>query len=71
MLSKEKEGKRRKGRPPMSYIENLTEASGLDSLQQLIEDSRDRKEWRKLVTPAMEKGKGIGLILYVIGLILC
>ena len=37
------EGKRRKGRPPISYIDNLKDASGLGSLQQMIEDSREMR----------------------------
>ena len=56
------EGKRRKGRPSISYIENLIEASGLSSLQQIIGDSRDRVKWRKLVTirgaPTVDVGDG-------------
>ena len=44
------EGKWRKGRPPISYIDNLKDASGLAILQQIIEDSRDRDKWRWLVT---------------------
>ena len=43
-------GKRKRGRPPMSYIGNLKEACGLSGLQQMIESSRDRERWRNLVT---------------------
>ena len=56
------EGKRRKGRPPISYIGNLIEASGLGSLQQIVGDSRDRAKWRKLVAtrgaPTVDVGDG-------------
>ena len=56
------EGKRRKGRPPISYIDNLKDASGHGSLQQIIEDSRDRDKWCKLVTtkgaPTVDVGDG-------------
>ena len=55
-------GKRRKGRPPISYIDNLKDARGLCSLQQITEDSRDRDKWRKLVTtrgaPTVNVGNG-------------
>ena len=44
------EGKMRKGIPSFSYIDNLKDESGIDSLQKIIEDSRDRDQWRKLVT---------------------
>ena len=43
-------GKRKRGRPPMSYIGNLKEACGLNGLQQMVEVSRDRERWRNLVT---------------------
>ena len=56
------EGKRRKGRPPISYIGNLIEASGLGGLQQIVGDSRDRAKWRKLVAtrgaPTVDVGDG-------------
>ena len=44
------EGKRKKGRPSISYIKNLKETSGLGSLQRIIGDSSDRVKWRKLMT---------------------
>ena len=42
------DGKRRRGRPPISYGGNLKEACGL-GLQQIAESSRDREGWRSVV----------------------
>ena len=42
------DGKRRRGRPPVSYTGNLKEACGL-GLQQIAQSSRDREGWRSVV----------------------
>ena len=42
------EGKRNPGRPPTSFISNITSVSGL-GLAELIHRDRERDEWRNLV----------------------
>ena len=42
------EGARNRGRPPMSYMDNITAISGL-TLGQVIHRSRDRDDWRAVV----------------------
>ena len=42
------EGRRNRGRPPMSYMDNITAISGL-TLGQVIHRSRDRDDWRAVV----------------------
>ena len=44
-------GKRRKGRPSITLINNLEKSSGL-SLHKMSQRSRDRDEWRAIVTSA-------------------
>ena len=55
------DGKRRRGRPPVSYSGNLKEACGL-GLQQIVQSSRDREEWRSVVAlrgaPIVDVGDG-------------
>ena len=43
------QGKRKRGRPPTSYIGNVIDASGL-TMQELVHLSTEREEWRNLVT---------------------
>ena len=56
------EGKRKRGRPPITYIGNLKEACGMSGLQEMIESSRDRESWRTLVAlrgaPTVADGYG-------------
>ena len=42
------EAKRNRGRPPISYMSNITENSGL-SLSEVVHMSRDRQQWRETV----------------------
>ena len=42
------DAKRNRGRPPISYMANITENSGL-SLSEVVHKSRDRQEWRATV----------------------
>ncbi|GFR77140.1 hypothetical protein ElyMa_005817600 [Elysia marginata] len=42
------DGRRRKGRPPMSLLTNLTTACGL-SLDQIVQKSLDRAGWQQKV----------------------
>ena len=42
------EARRRRGRPHTSYMENITESSGLP-LSSVVHQSRDRREWRAIV----------------------
>ena len=42
------EGRRNRGRPPMSYMDNITAISGL-TLGEVIHRSRDREDWRTVV----------------------
>ncbi|GFR90423.1 hypothetical protein ElyMa_006149200 [Elysia marginata] len=42
------DGRRRKGRPPMSLLTNLTTACGL-SLQQIVQKRQDRAGWQQRV----------------------
>ena len=42
------EAKRNRGRPPISYMINITETSGL-SLSEVVHMSRDRQQWRETV----------------------
>jgi len=60
-LQRTTEDERKKGRPPISYIANITEIRGLGGLQTIVELSRDRKEkWRILMalrgTPTDDRG---------------
>ena len=54
--------KRRKGRPPINYIENVVKTSGLSGIQELMHLSRERETWRDLVTshgaPNVDDGEG-------------
>ena len=56
------EAKRRKGRPPTNYIDNVVKASGLSGMQELMHLSREREQWRNLVTshgaPNIDSGDG-------------
>ena len=55
------QGKRKRGRPPTSYIGNVIDASGL-TMQELVHLSTEREEWRNLVTsrgaPNVVTGEG-------------
>ena len=42
------EAKRNRGRPPISYMTNITETSGL-SLSEVVHMSRNRQQWRETV----------------------
>ncbi|GFR99532.1 hypothetical protein ElyMa_004530700 [Elysia marginata] len=42
------DGRRRKGRPPISLVTNLTTACGL-SLHQIVQKSQDRAGWQQKV----------------------
>jgi CRISPR/Cas system-associated exonuclease Cas4 (RecB family) len=42
------EGHRRQGRPRLSWIDSIKEATGL-SLEVLKESVKDRKKWRRMV----------------------
>ena len=42
------EAKRNRGRPPISYMTNITEISGL-SLSEVVHMSRNRQQWRETV----------------------
>ena len=42
------EGKRNRGRPPMSYIDNVKSITGL-TLGEVVHRSRDREDWRAVV----------------------
>ena len=48
MLQGKVESKRNRGRPPISYMNNITASSGL-RLSEIIHRSRDRDGWRALV----------------------
>ena len=56
------DAKRRKGRPPINYIENVVKASGLSGMQELMHLSRERETWRDLVAshgaPNTDTGDG-------------
>ena len=56
------EGRRKRGRPPTSYIANITEISGLGGLHEIVELSRDRERWRALLAlcgaPTVDSGDG-------------
>ena len=43
------EAKRSRGRPPISYMTNITESSGL-SLSEVVHMSRDRQQWSETVS---------------------
>ena len=42
------DARRNRGRPPISYMANITENSGLP-LSEVVHRSRDRQEWRATV----------------------
>ena len=60
-LMEKVEGKRNPGRPPTSFISNITNVSGL-GLAELIHRGRERDEWRKLGqsygAPTVDPGDG-------------
>ena len=41
------EARRRRGRPPISYVDNIKEISGL-RLEEIAQYSRDREIWRRV-----------------------
>ena len=41
-------GRRRRGRPPTSWLKDITEITGL-SLAEAVRAAEDRREWRRIV----------------------
>ena len=54
------EGKRNRGRPSMSYMDNIKAITGL-TLGEVVHRSRDREDWRAVVAryEAVTDGKGV------------
>ena len=51
--------KRNRGRPPTSYMDNVTAISGL-RLSEVVHRSRDREDWRNVVTACEAATFGTG-----------
>ena len=51
VLQDKVEGKRGRGRPAMTYIDNIKKDSGL-SLSQIVRRSEDRDDWQSVVAKA-------------------
>ena len=47
------EGKGRRGRPHKSYMENITQLTGVKERKTIIKKSMDRDEWRSLVVESL------------------
>ena len=47
------EGKGRRGRPYKSYMENITQITGIKKKKNIIKKAMDRDEWRSLVTESL------------------
>jgi len=61
VLQGKMDAKRNSGRPPKSYMSNITSSSGL-KIDQVVRQSRDRRRWLSIVTssgaPTDERGDG-------------
>ena len=44
--------KRNRGRPPTSYMNNITDSSGLELID-VVHRSRDREDWRSIVAKSV------------------
>ena len=47
------EGKGRRGRPYKSYMENITQITGIKKKKNIIKKAMDRDEWRSLVAESL------------------
>ena len=52
------EGKRSRGKPATTYIDNLLADSGLDDIEHLDTAMRHREYWRRLVNEEMGRPRG-------------